>query len=101
MQVKDQIIKKIAEELQFDVSVVETVISWSFKKANEATKSNKEVELSGIGKLQLSQAKLRKNIDKLEKIFNSNTSPEMKVIIEETLKDLKTKVDVRKDKRNN
>lgn len=92
--IKDFILEKTATELQFPQEVVDRVIGWSYKKANDATHTNKEVEISGIGKLQLSQSKLRKNIDKLEKIAQATKDPEMEQSVRERLEDLKTKRDV-------
>lgn len=88
---KDFIIEKVSKDLEIAQDVVETVISWAFKKANEATRSNNEVELSGIGKLQLSQSKVRRQIEMLEKIYSRMSEEERLLQISTTIADLKTK----------
>lgn len=92
--IKDYILEKTATELQFPQDVVDKVIGWSYKKANDATHHNKEVEISGIGKLQLSQAKLRKHIEKLERVIVGTKDPQILEDATQRLEDLKTKRDV-------
>ena len=93
-EVKDFILQKTAEELQFEQGIVDEVISWSFKKANQATKLHKEVEVSGIGKLMLSQSKLKKEIAKYERIISLVEPGEKKDEMEAQLIYLKTKLNV-------
>lgn len=64
---KEQLIKNTAEQLGQPEDVVGRVVSWSFKDANKALKLYSEVEISGWGKFILSQAKLRKRIERMEK----------------------------------
>ena len=88
--VKDFILRKVSEDLELDHSLVETVISWSFKKANEAVYNKDEIELSGFGKLQLSQAKIRKYLKTLElmksRMENNPKLPSVEKTIEEIKK---------------
>jgi len=93
-EVKDFIIEKVATDLQFSQDIVEAVVGWSYKKANEATKKHQEVELSGIGKLQLSQAKLKREIAKLEQILGylQNEESDKKEEIKANVAYLKTKL---------
>lgn len=66
MSIKDELVKKVSEELEINENVVEKVVSWSYKKANEAMSINNEVEISGIGKFMLSKAKLNRRIGRYE-----------------------------------
>ena len=93
--VKDFIIEKTARVLQFPQDTVEEVIGWSFKKANQASHNNKEIEVSGIGKLMLSQAKLRKQIANLERMYPNLKEENKQVQVKELIEDLKTKIDVK------
>lgn len=88
MTVREFVSQKVSQELQFDQEIVDTVISWSYKKANEASKSHKEVEISGIGKLMLSQAKLKKAIEKCERMIPHLEGDKLQFVIQnlETLK---------------
>lgn len=63
--VKDFIINKTSQELEIPLETVESVVSWSYKKANEATQRVREIELSGIGTLRVSQSKLRNRLHNL------------------------------------
>lgn len=92
-QVKDFIIEKISQELQVNQDIVDSVIGWSYEKANKASHKNREIELSGIGILQLSQSKLRKQIKKLERMISLTEHPDKVAQMENTLKELKTKLD--------
>ncbi len=67
--VREFVSQKVSQELQFEQEVVDQVISWSYKKANEAVKTYKEIEISGIGKMMLSQPKLKRAIEKNERIL--------------------------------
>lgn len=89
---KDFLIEKVADDLQFPLDIVEAVIGWSYKSANEATKSHKTIELSGIGKLMLSQGKLKKRLLSLESMErNMQNDPRLPMVLE-TIKNLKEKV---------
>ena len=86
--VREYVSQKVSQELQFDQDIVDTVISWSFKKANEAVRVHQEVEISGIGKLMLSPAKLRKAITKYEGML-LNCTGEKAEIVAQHLENLK------------
>lgn len=63
---KDRMVEKTAGELEIDESLVDNVISWSYKKAKEAAHIHKQIELSGWGKLLVSKNKTNKRIQMLE-----------------------------------
>lgn len=71
MQVKDKLIKKVADELKFEEVVVEKVIAWSFENANKATHHHNEIEFSGFGKIMVSQYKLKRRMEKMQIFINS------------------------------
>lgn len=93
-EVKDYILQRTAEELQFSKDIVEEVVGWSYKKANQATKLHKEVEISGIGKMMLSQSKLKKAIVKYERILSKVQPGEKRDEIEAQYIYLKSLLDV-------
>lgn len=94
---RESIYKKVAEELKIPEEVIEKVISWSYKKANEAVKTNNEIELSGLGKLMVSNRKLNKTIEKEESKFRVfSKMPDREMMLEDCKKklaDLKKKKD--------
>lgn len=93
-EIKDYILERTAEDLQFSQDIVEEVIGWSYKKANQATKLHKEVEISGIGKMMLSQSKLKKAIAKNERIISYLEPGEKRDAVEATLIYLKSLLNV-------
>lgn len=66
---RDKILKKTIEDLNLPEEVVEKVVSWSYKKANEATKTNSEVEISGLGIFKTSPAKIKRRVARIETIL--------------------------------
>ena len=75
---KEKIVSKVAEELQFPEEVVESVIAWSYKKANQAATTNKEIEISGLGTFKLSQAKVKRRLEKLQGAYDNSTDQVIK-----------------------
>lgn len=90
---KDFLNEKVAKELELDLSIVETVISWSYEKANKATHSNKEIELSGIGTLKLSPAKLRRRIASLEQMLTNIKEQNKQEFVKSAIEELKARTD--------
>ena len=67
---KDWVLSLTSEELQLSQVIVETVISDAYKEASKAVKQHNQVELSGFGKLLVSQAKVRRKKGRVEKFLN-------------------------------
>lgn len=68
---RDTILKKTVEDLSLPEDIVEKVVSWSYKNANEASKVNNEVEMSGLGVFKVSNAKLKRRIIRLEELIGN------------------------------
>jgi hypothetical protein len=83
---KDFLLEKTSEDLQMDLETVEKVMGWSYKKANQATQLNKEVEISGFGKLLLSESKYRKYMERLLKMSKNDPTGYAQKDIEEISK---------------
>lgn len=66
---KEQLEKKTAEELGQAEDLVHTVLAWCFKDVTKAAHVYDAIELSGLGKLMISQNKLRKKIQKWERML--------------------------------
>src|SRR5687767_10899261 len=91
--VKENIIEKTAYDLEIEKDVVDKVISWSYHRANEATRTNREVELSGFGTFTISDAKLRRKIKRTEdylSMMKERFSKDGYVPSEEDLKNVET-----------
>jgi hypothetical protein len=67
-KIKDVLITRTAIKLLQSESVVEKVIGFQFKDALQMTRVHHQVEISGFGKLLISGTKVKKRIEKLEKI---------------------------------
>lgn len=93
--IKDFIMEKVSKDLQFTEETVEAVVGWAYKKANQASHNNREIEISGIGKLLMSQAKLRKQLVKLERIESRLTDEVKLAQVRELIAELKIKQDVK------
>lgn len=59
---KDWLVQGVAKDLEVEESLVNIIISWSYLKAQEKTQEVNSVELSGFGKLLLSEAKTKRRI---------------------------------------
>jgi nucleoid DNA-binding protein len=66
--IKDQLVQQVAEDLKQPENVVDKVITHQFKHANQAMKLYSQVEISGFGKFEQSQAKIKRRIQKKEEI---------------------------------
>ena len=71
---RDTVLKKTIEDLEMSEDIVEKVVSWSYKNANEATKTNAEVEISGLGVFKVSPAKTRRKLVTLRRIVERITA---------------------------
>lgn len=67
-KLRDVLITRTAIKTLQSETVVDKVISFQFKDANEAIKNCNEVEISGFGKFIASPTKMRKKIKKMELI---------------------------------
>lgn len=63
---KDWIVQEVANQLEIEEDLVNKVVSWSYLKAQKKTQEVNSVELSGFGKLLLSETKTKKRIKGLE-----------------------------------
>ncbi len=68
MSLTDFFIKKVALKTLISESIVDSIIKHQWKLANESTKTNNEVEISGIGQFYVSRNKVLKRIAHLESI---------------------------------
>lgn len=60
--VREKLLEKTSQDLTIDRELVDRVISWSYHRANEATRSNKEVEISGFGTFLISNGKIKRKL---------------------------------------
>lgn len=54
--------KMVAKELEMPLSVVEKILSFTFKEANRAFKVHNEVELSGFGKFFIVKKRINEHL---------------------------------------
>ncbi len=64
MSVKDFLVRKLAIKLLTEEKTIEAVVNHQFISALSATKTNKEIELSGFGKLYFNNKKAQKAYEK-------------------------------------
>lgn len=101
--------KKMAVGMVVSERVIDQVVTHQFNSAEDATKNNNSIEISGFGKFVFNQSKAKKKIEKLEKIKKAyerglaeNTLPEKKLDVIKsklsnlnlTLNSIKPKVNV-------
>src|SRR6266542_5706764 len=92
MSLKDFLILKASQQLEIEECIVDRVISWSFEKANKATQLHSEIEISGFGKMFISQPKTKRRIKKLDNILNG-TFKKLENCTEENCGSLNKRVD--------
>lgn len=96
LEVKDYLIRKLAVDLKTSESIISTVISSAYEEANKATKIHNEVEISGFGKMLLSQHKLQRRIlnmtKGLERLRNTEGVEERANKLQLHIDYLKTKI---------
>jgi len=107
MPITEFFAKKVAVKTLITESIVEAIIKHQWRLANEATKHNKEVEISGIGKFYVSRNKTIKRILHLERIQRAyqyivdNSDDERKVGVTKTkLVAITERINQLKDKLN-
>lgn len=66
--IKETLLEKTAEDLQHPYSVVENVMGWVFKDVLKAFKRHTQIEISGLGYYIISEAKLRRRVETLERV---------------------------------
>lgn len=66
--IREVILKRTIDDTGASEDIAEKVISWSYRKANEASRSYKNIELSGIGVFKVSPSKAAKKIRSLERM---------------------------------
>lgn len=95
---RDEIIEKVSKDLGISEEITDLVISWSYKKANEATKTNNEVEFSGFGKILVSKTKIARRLKRLEIILEATKNREDSENKEKRLKSINSKIEYLKSK---
>lgn len=89
---KEVIIKDLATNMEVSIETVEKVISWAYMKANLAIKEKREVEMSGLGKFYISQAKVRRRKEAIMKYLEDTMIAEKRrAELEAELEFVKTK----------
>lgn len=69
--IKDFLVEKTAKDLEIDEALCDLLITWTYKKTKEATLYNNTVEISGFGKLYISERKLDKQLNRMEGILRN------------------------------
>lgn len=79
--IREVILKRTIEDSGVSEDIAEKVIAWSYRKANEATRNFREVELSGLGIFKVSPSKAAKKakrtmlmIEAIQRRIDNNTS---------------------------
>lgn len=68
LPIKDYLVRKTSVKKMLPENIVSAIIDDAFKGANEATQSNNEVEISGLGKFMLSEKKAKDGLESMTKI---------------------------------
>jgi nucleoid DNA-binding protein len=68
LSLRDKIIKDVADDLEIDESICDKVVAWVYEDTIKATNDVNSIELAGFGTLRVSQNKLKKRIQRFEKI---------------------------------
>lgn len=91
MELRDKIIARMEEEGIASKELINIVISDAFAQANKATKTNKEVEISGLGKFVYNERKAEKSHKALSIALDRTSSPLKRKMIEELIKYIESK----------
>lgn len=79
MSIKDFLIRKLAISLLTEEKVIEAVVNHQFTSALNATQTNKEIEISGFGKIFFNEkkaaSKIKKQVEKIEYFSNQLSLP--------------------------
>ena len=67
--IREVVLKRTVEDTGIPEEIAEKVIAWSYRKANEATRTLKEIEISGLGTFKVSPSKAKKRIVTVSKII--------------------------------
>ena len=90
---RDEILERIAADMELPLEEVEKVVSWSYMKANKAMKENRQIEISGLGKFMISKAKAKRRLKNLEEnVLNPGLSEQKKLEIESEIGFIKDKI---------
>lgn len=65
---KDVLLKKTSEKTILSEDIVEKIISFQFKEARDRMHDFNEIEISGFGKFQVSQKRLKDNVREIQAI---------------------------------
>ena len=89
MSVKEWLIKKLAIRILIPEKVINVVITDQFDQANEALKTNAQVEISGFGKYVFNRKKAEKRmasyLDQKEDITEKLKNPNLKELTRNNL----------------
>jgi len=80
LPLKDFLVELTAKELGTGEDEVYNVINWIYKDTRDATGIYRQIELSGFGKLIVSEAKVKKRLTKINAIKESLEKREEKDI---------------------
>jgi nucleoid DNA-binding protein len=92
-----ELIKKTAQELNLSEELVKDVVEFYYSIVTRKIENleNATIFLHGLGTLRLSRRKLKKNIEKMQKLLESNSQEDFKKVIKfnlsKTLLDSKVK----------
>lgn len=67
--VKDKLVERVAQDLSQPEDWVDKVVSFQFKDCNRAMSHHNTVEVSGFGTFHVSQAKVRRRMEKFTEIL--------------------------------
>lgn len=91
MDLRSELIKKVAETGVAPLSVVEEVINYSFYHANKATQTNDHVEITGLGTFMIAYAKVKRTLPELRSMASHTKNKSHKEDLEEMIKYLEDK----------
>ena len=108
LSLKDYIVRKLSVKMMMDEQVINKIISHQFNAANEATKNNYSIELSGFGKFLFNNKKAIKKIEELETLkksyinilFNKELSERRKETLQSKLDSIELDINTLKKKTN-
>lgn len=70
MLIKEELIQKLANKFQIEETIVSKIITHQFDGANNATLSNKSVEISGFGKFLFNEGRALRQMEKYNSQLN-------------------------------
>jgi len=66
MSHRDWFVKRLAKQLNVDISIVDEVVKHQFESVVNATQKNKSVEISGLGTLKWNDKAAQKKLDVMD-----------------------------------